>query len=119
MQSQYKKEYKDYINSSNWKQKRKLVIERCGNKCEGCRLKNVEDVHHVTYKNFGDEFLFELLGLCKQCHLKIHKDDKKSTNPCEILIIKDKEILSKDEIERRRAYGEKTLNKCKKLLIES
>lgn len=30
------------------------------------------DVHHKTYRNFGNEKVSELTHVCRQCHQKIH-----------------------------------------------
>lgn len=66
--------YKDYLESESWLKKRSVVLKRCNYICEGC-LKNVaHEVHHKTYKNVGQEFLFELVGLCLDCHGRMHKD---------------------------------------------
>ena len=65
-------EYDEYLKSPEWRHRRVLVIERCNGRCEGCREHPVDEVHHLTYKHYRNEFLFELVGLCKDCHLRIH-----------------------------------------------
>jgi len=64
--------YAEYLKSDEWKQKRALVLARCADICEGCRKKRAIIVHHKTYINVGREFLFELVGLCKECHDSLH-----------------------------------------------
>lgn len=64
--------YEEYIQTPQWKAKRGLVITRCKNVCEGCHAMPVHQVHHLTYDNFGDELLFQLVGLCVGCHDKCH-----------------------------------------------
>lgn len=64
--------YEKYINSEEWHMKRRLVLQRAGNKCEGCGLRQAVHVHHREYRNLGDEFLFELVALCQSCHQRIH-----------------------------------------------
>ena len=67
--------YKDrleYFCSEDWSAKRNLVRQRAGGICERCRKKNIKNIHHLSYKNFGDEKLEDLWGLCKECHDKIH-----------------------------------------------
>jgi len=66
--------YKAYLQSEDWHEKRRLVYDRCNGICEGCRLKRSTQVHHKTYQNVGNEFLFELLGVCKDCHERIHEE---------------------------------------------
>ena len=67
-------EYREYLQSPEWRIKRTLVLDRCMNVCEGCGLKTATQVHHLTYRNIGNEFLFELKGLCVDCHRRIHPD---------------------------------------------
>lgn len=61
-----------YMNSPEWKKLRALVFERANYICEGCREAKATDCHHTTYDNIGQEFLFELLALCKECHDRYH-----------------------------------------------
>ena len=65
-------QHKEVLQSNEWKIKRQKVIKRCNNICEGCGSNPVEEVHHLTYDRLGEEFLFQLLGLCKNCHSEIH-----------------------------------------------
>lgn len=69
--------YNIYIVSDEWKAKRALVMKRCGGTCEGCGLAPATDVHHQIYDHFlGDEFLFELLGLCRRCHDRVTREKR-------------------------------------------
>ena len=65
-------DYKEYLRSPEWWDRRTLVVKRCGNVCEGCRKAKVNHVHHLTYANIFDELLFQLVGLCRECHEKAH-----------------------------------------------
>lgn len=69
-----RKWYEEYLKSSKWKNKRRLVLERCRFTCEGCGKARATQVHHLSYNNIGNEFLFELVGLCKHCHEALHKE---------------------------------------------
>lgn len=69
------KEYDAYLNSEQWKAKRKLVFKRAGGTCEGCGLKPATEVHHLTYKHHMNEFLFELVAVCTECHERLHEDE--------------------------------------------
>jgi len=64
-------DYHKYLKSDAWNVKRQLVLAREDDICEGCRLEKATDVHHKTYQNFMDEFLFELVALCRTCHERI------------------------------------------------
>jgi 5-methylcytosine-specific restriction endonuclease McrA len=48
------------------------VIERADGLCEGCRSAEAVHVHHLTYKHCGNEFLWELVAICRECHERVH-----------------------------------------------
>lgn len=56
------------------------VLERANHVCEGCGVNAATEVHHKTYKNVGNEFLFELVAICRPCHQRYHADDEGDTN---------------------------------------
>jgi hypothetical protein len=66
--------YEAYLNSPEWKARRKAVLERCGGVCERCRKYLVDEVHHLTYAHVFNEPLEDLQGLCKPCHALLHKE---------------------------------------------
>lgn len=66
--------YQKYINSEEWVAKRKLVLERARGRCEVCRHAKATQVHHLTYKNLGDEPLEDLQAVCLSCHAGHHPD---------------------------------------------
>ncbi len=73
--SQRQIEHRNYILTPKWLNKREAVIRRAGHLCEGCGIYLGEkgQVHHKTYQNWKDEFLFELIYLCGNCHTEVHK----------------------------------------------
>lgn len=64
--------YNAHIRSDKWRELRRKVIKRCGGICEGCAVNDVDHIHHTTYTHLGNELLFELLGLCHDCHERTH-----------------------------------------------
>ena len=70
--SEFDSWYNNYLNSPEWYEKRALVLKRCHYICEGCNKAKATVVHHLNYKNVGNEFLFELVGLCRKCHERYH-----------------------------------------------
>ena len=66
-------EYQEYLRSEQWRAKRQMIIKREKNICQGCHNNPIEEVHHATYSNIGDELLFQLVGLCSDCHRRTHK----------------------------------------------
>lgn len=64
--------YAAYRKTDKWKRKCELVMRRAQGVCEGCRERKADEVHHLTYEHRGDEFLFELVAICRPCHERIH-----------------------------------------------
>jgi hypothetical protein len=67
------KEYNDYISSSSvWALKRAQRLHLDNNKCVVCKHDGSEyrlEVHHLHYKNFGNEdVLYDLVTACARCH---------------------------------------------------
>lgn len=67
--------YSNYLASPDWRQKRRLVFDRANGICEGCRERHATQVHHISYANVGNEFLWELVAICRDCHEKAHSHD--------------------------------------------
>lgn len=72
-QSQQRKEYDAYLSSPQWRSKREKVLGRAGGVCEGCLERRATQVHHLDYKNFMSEFMFQLVAVCEDCHARIHE----------------------------------------------
>lgn len=66
------------MRSPRWQYKRekrlhkdKYTCQLCGaNKANTKRLRL--EVHHITYKDFENEKIWQLITLCKQCHREVH-----------------------------------------------
>ena len=65
--------YNSYLESDEWREKRKFVLERDGYQCQGCLKEDATQVHHLSYKNVGEELMYQLTSLCDFCHEKAHK----------------------------------------------
>ncbi|NLR73370.1 hypothetical protein HGI47_21095 [Novosphingobium sp. ERN07] len=72
--------YRAYLASHEWKSLREKVMRRCNRICEGCGDSPATEVHHLTYRHFMNEFLFELVGLCEACHVRWHDSDKSNNS---------------------------------------
>lgn len=68
-----RKAYKKYLKSEAWAIIKKQIHERDNYTCQKCLKKPSEHIHHLTYKNFGNEKPEDLLALCESCHSEIHK----------------------------------------------
>lgn len=66
-------DYQEYLASRKWALKREAVRKRSNNRCERI-LKGrrcvwyQEAVHHLTYRNIGNEPLEDLMAVCNDCH---------------------------------------------------
>jgi 5-methylcytosine-specific restriction endonuclease McrA len=67
--------YTEYLKTSEWQTRRKLVMERANGLCEGCRSRPAVQVHHLTYEHVCEEFLWELVAICEPCHKRAHADE--------------------------------------------
>jgi hypothetical protein len=65
------KTYSEYLLSDHWRSKRHDILERDSSICQICG-DQARDVHHLSYVHRGDEYDFELVSLCQDCHKKYH-----------------------------------------------
>ncbi len=60
--------YYEYIQSNEWMYTaERIKIQR---RCQECSSEKRLEVHHLTYKNLGNEQPDDLLVLCHRCHSK-------------------------------------------------
>ncbi len=63
--------YLDYLKSDKWQRIRKLKLKLEKYRCAHKRRKNCQgylQVHHLHYRNLGNERLADLMVLCKLHH---------------------------------------------------
>jgi len=65
-------EYQEYMRSPQWAELRALVLHRDNGMCRGCGKLRARDVHHLSYDHLYSEFLFELVAVCRSCHVRWH-----------------------------------------------
>ena len=65
-------DYDAYLKTDEWLKLRRQVLNRAGQNCEGCGVKLPTEVHHLTNDHVGNEFLFELVAVCQDCHQRLH-----------------------------------------------
>ena len=74
-----RKQYKQYMKSDKWELKRNQRILHDKGQCQGitnkkkCGSRYKLEVHHKTYMRFGNELMSDLVTLCHNCHVAIHK----------------------------------------------
>jgi hypothetical protein len=68
--------YNDYLKSSEWGTKRRLVMERDNGTCRRCSSE-AEHVHHLNYDRVGNESMDDLVAFCAGCHRWVHSKEGK------------------------------------------
>jgi hypothetical protein len=66
--------YHSYIKSPAWKSKRENALKHHGRCCKVCGTSQNIGVHHLTYKNLGNEKMEDLTVLCWEHHSEHHSD---------------------------------------------
>jgi 5-methylcytosine-specific restriction endonuclease McrA len=69
---QWRADYEAYLQSQEWADKRELIFKRAKGFCEGCGQAPAREVHHLSYENCFNEFLWELVAICRDCHERVH-----------------------------------------------
>ena len=64
--------YEDYLKTDDWKKKRHLVMARDKQTCQACLEESAIEVHHLTYDQIFNEYLFDLVSVCRKCHERLH-----------------------------------------------
>ena len=78
--------YKKYLKSQEWKERRKEFLEESNYECEACGG-TATQVHHLNYDCLGEEEREDIEVLCKSCH-------------------EDKEMEKGTDLEEEEEYGE-------------
>lgn len=65
--------YAEYLKSEHWRdlRKRKLA-SKMKYRCYGCGVNEGLELHHKTYKRMGQEWLMDVIWLCRGCHQNVH-----------------------------------------------
>jgi 5-methylcytosine-specific restriction endonuclease McrA len=72
--------YWQYLRSPQWQRTRMEYLRRIGWRCERCYTRKTALVHHLSYGRLGSEQPEDLMGLCKECHDKMHRWPTKAAN---------------------------------------
>ncbi|MBU3106715.1 HNH endonuclease [Clostridium gasigenes] len=59
------------MESKHWK-KRTRALCNAGFSCQECGNRRSLQVHHLSYKNLGQEPDYDLKVLCRNCHRETH-----------------------------------------------
>lgn len=68
-----KMSFEEYRLTPEWQTKRTQALSRAGYRCQTCGCRDTRlDVHHNSYKCYGDESICDLVVLCETCHELFH-----------------------------------------------
>jgi hypothetical protein len=70
----WQRRYDAYLLTPQWRAKSKAVIAR-DVICQACLSRPAVQAHHKDYRHVGNEPLFDLVGVCLECHRKLHDPD--------------------------------------------
>lgn len=62
------RQYREYLDSPEWKVRRREAIDAAGKRCKRCGRAGALMVHHLTYERLGHELPGDLEVVCKVCH---------------------------------------------------
>lgn len=65
--------YHWYLGTAFWRERRERALEQAKYTCERCKKRRASEVHHVTYLRVFNEMPTDLVALCRQCHMEIHR----------------------------------------------
>lgn len=73
---EWKAWYNSYLDSPLWRERRNLIIQRAGGRCEVCRRHAAYAIHHLTYARAGRELPDDLVAVCDRCHDEYHARER-------------------------------------------
>jgi len=68
--------YQEYLQTPEWRERRKRILERDGYKCQVCNSPDRLNVHHRDYTRRGYENDADLTTLCQGCHQVFHENGR-------------------------------------------
>jgi len=79
VKTERQKEYAEYLESDDWKEKQKKALKRAGYCCQVCNSEMQLNVHHRTYERVREEQDGDLTVLCHECHALFHGKSAETT----------------------------------------
>lgn len=85
--------YTEYIHSKRWRQRRLDYYTRHKKECWICKSKHKVGLHHITYKNLGNEKDADLIALCWNHHGELHRLNGYSYTKSMLYIEQEKQAI--------------------------
>jgi hypothetical protein len=101
-------DYQSYLNSVHWRNfkkayynsnlfKSRIHFGGINSKCVCCQIPNKPlDIHHISYKRIGNERMFDVIPLCRDCHFLVHTKIK--------LLIENRQINNSWKIIKSKSW---------------
>lgn len=84
--------YAEYLKTEHWQSLRKKALKKASYRCQLCNAKVPLDVHHRTYERLGQEYLADVIVLCRECHRKFHdKQGEKNVRETGVIYVTDRQ----------------------------
>jgi 5-methylcytosine-specific restriction endonuclease McrA len=63
-----------YMKTKKWEDIRQFILKINNSQCDVCGISGPLDIHHISYAEpAGQESIFDLVPLCRECHIRTHK----------------------------------------------
>lgn len=104
-------QYRDYLNSPQWQEKRSELFRLKGYKCVECGSAKRVQAHHISYRNiFNENVATDLIPLCIICHYKLHDQDRQNFKRRPVQVPPAKLRRSRIKTRRQKAKNERRKN---------
>ena len=98
----------EYLTTPAWQERRRAVLKRDHGQCQAALdvcSGRAEQVHHLTYRHWRNEPLFDLVAVCWLCHQKLTALDR-GDEPVSVETVRQARAEAESEWLRRVAQGE-------------
>lgn len=106
-----KREYHEYLQSLEWKDRRDDKLWEAGYRCSMCGASGYDirlEVHHLTYERVGHELPSDLMVLCRTCHQKRHsKEGEEIERNVQAIVRRIREEIAREKREQEEAAKQK------------
>lgn len=92
-----KQQYQEYLKSEHWEKKKEDFFTNRKYRCLLCGSRMKLEVHHLTYKNLGNEKKIDLVYLCRFCHDKATFSAEKEKINEFLITNRSRNIINRDK----------------------
>lgn len=67
--------YPTYLATNHWRETRQKALKHGSFECKECAATDNLHIHHLNYRNLGQERMRDLEVLCGDCHQRLHDSE--------------------------------------------